>query len=73
MVLAVEDHGCGMEESVRRRVFEPFFTTKGLGQGTGLGLAMAYGIVRRAGGAITVDSELGAGSVFRVYLPALEG
>ena len=69
--LSVADSGCGMSEDVLQRVFEPFFTTKAKGHGTGLGLATVFGIVKQAGGFITVDSQPGAGSVFRVYLPRL--
>ncbi|MEZ4334599.1 MAG: ATP-binding protein [Myxococcota bacterium] len=72
VVLSVEDTGCGMDAETQRRVFEPFFTTKPVGQGTGLGLAMAYGIVRQSGGAITIESAPGEGAVFRVLLPALD-
>ena len=68
--ITVEDTGCGMEESIRRRVFEPFFSTKQRGQGTGLGLASAYGIVRNHGGFITVDSIKDLGTTFTLFLPA---
>lgn len=71
VVLRVSDSGCGMDPETLRRVFEPFFTTKPVGQGTGLGLAMAYGIVRQSGGAIAIESRVGVGSTVRVFLPAL--
>jgi len=67
--IAVEDHGCGIHPDHLRRVFEPFFTTKPVGQGTGLGLSVSYGIIQEHGGKIEVESHLGAGSVFRVRLP----
>jgi PAS domain S-box-containing protein len=71
--LTVADTGEGMEPEVQRRMFEPFFTTKAPGEGTGLGLAMVYGIVKNHGGQITVASRPGHGTALRVYMPALEG
>jgi len=70
-VLAVSDTGIGMEPWVCNRIFEPFFSTKPKDQGTGLGLATSLGIVRDHGGALLVESQPGAGSTFRAYLPAL--
>ena len=67
--LTVSDNGCGMNEVTRGRIFEPFFTTKGIGVGTGLGLAMVYGIASSHNGWVEVASTEGEGSVFRVYLP----
>jgi len=70
----VQDTGCGIPAEKQARIFEPFYTSKPVGQGTGLGLSISFGIVHRHGGSISVKSEVGVGSVFRVTLPlAAEG
>jgi two-component system NtrC family sensor kinase len=69
--IAVIDTGCGIPQANLQRIFDPFFTSKEVGKGTGLGLSVSYGIVKAHGGRITVESIVGTGTTFRIYLPIM--
>jgi CheY-like chemotaxis protein len=72
LVLTVKDTGHGMSKSIQSQIFDPFFSTRGVGKGTGMGLSVIHGIVTAHGGIIDVQSEVGKGSVFTVFIPARE-
>ncbi len=72
VMMTIEDTGCGMSEAVLAKAFEPFFTTKGIGEGTGLGLATVFGVVKQSGGQIGITSKVDKGTTFRIYLPRVD-
>ena len=70
VLFQIRDSGCGISKAVIDQIWDPFFTTKNVGQGTGLGLAVTYNIIKRLGGDISVESQVGKGSKFTVRIPA---
>ena len=72
LLFTVSDDGIGMTEQIKDKIFEPYFTTKEQGKGTGLGLAVVYGIVKEYGGEIEVETQIGSGTTFRIYLPVID-
>ena len=69
--LMIRDNGCGMDEATLKRLYEPFFTTKPVGQGTGMGMAMAYGTIHSHHGSIGVESKVGEGTIIYIVLPRI--
>ncbi|MGK0289942.1 MAG: two-component system NtrC family sensor kinase, partial [bacterium] len=69
VVIRFEDNGCGMTEEIKQKIFEPFFTTKGVKEGTGLGMSIAFGIIKKHKGRIEVESTDGVGTEISVFLP----
>jgi two-component system NtrC family sensor kinase len=67
--ITVQDNGCGMSEQTRKKLFEPFYTTKEVGEGTGLGLSISYSIIQKHEGEVVVETQLGGGSTFKLFLP----
>ena len=72
MQIIIEDNGVGMDEETKEKIFDPFFTTKDVGEGTGLGLSVVYGIIQNHHGSIEVSSELGKGTTFKINLPYIQ-
>lgn len=71
IIVTIKDNGCGMIEETKTKLFEPFYTTKAVGEGTGLGFSISFGIVKKHGGELSVESKLGKGSTFVLRLPKL--
>jgi signal transduction histidine kinase len=72
VVVTIADNGCGMDESVLSRLFEPFYTTKPVGEGTGLGLSIAHKIIEEHAGSLSVESQIGSGTCFKITIPFIE-